>query len=264
MLPMGRMFDKANLIATALAGSWRQSPAPLPISVTELDIVTPLLLESGAGALGWKRVANSDRRTAAAALELEQAYRLHALQSAIHERNIQSALNLLRSASVEPILVKGWAVARLYPDPGLRPYGALALCVAEKQYHAARSALEKELNKSYQVDLHRSFKTLDHKSWDELYSRSRLVKLGEVAVRVLCPEDHLRVLCFHFLREGAWRPLWLCDIAVTLETRPPDFDWDLFSDHENRRRKWFACAIALVDLLLGASMDGVPETLRAK
>src|SRR5258706_7753042 len=234
MLPM---YDRARLIANVLAGSWRQSPAPLTISRAELDIVAQLLLESGAGALGWRRVGNSNLRVAPAALELEQAYRLHALQSAVHERNIQNALTLLRSAGVEPIMVKGWAVARLYPDTGLRPYGDLDLCVAEKQYHAAKSALEKELNKSYQVDLHRSFKTLDHKSWDELYSRSRLVPLGDVAVRVLCPEDHLRVLCFYFLRGGAWRPLWLCDIAVPLETRPPDFDWDLFSDHENRRRK---------------------------
>src|SRR6266404_3544912 len=264
MLPMGRMFDKANLIATALAGSWRQSPAPLPISVTELDIVTPLLLESGAGALGWKRVANSDRRTAAAALELEQAYRLHALQSAIHERNIQSALNLLRAAGVEPILVKGWAVARLYPDVGLRPYGDLDLCVESKQYHAARRALDQDRHKSYQVDLHRSFETLDHKSWEELYSRSRLVKLSDVEVRVLCPEDHLRVLCFHFLREGAWRPLWLCDIAVALETRPADFDWNLFTDKNDRRRDWFGCAIALASLLLSASLAGVPASIRVK
>jgi len=258
------MFDRAGLIANVLAGSWRQSPAPLTISLADLDIVTPLLLESGAGALGWKRVSNSNLRAAPAALELEQAYRLHALQSAIHERNIQDAVIMLRDRGLESILVKGWAVARLYPDTGLRPYGDLDLCVEPKQYHAARIALEQDPRKPYQVDLHRAFDTLDHKSWDELYSRSQLVKLGDVDVRVLCAEDHLRVLCFHFLREGAWRPLWLCDIGVALETRPPDFNWDLFTDKLDRRRKWFACAITLVNLVLGASMDGIPETLGAK
>ena len=176
---MSQILDKASLIAKVLAGSWRQSTSPLTISQAELDIVTPMLLESGAGALGWKRVSTSSLRTAPAALELEQAYRLHALQSAIHERDIENALTLLRSAGVEPILVKGWAVARLYPDAGLRPYGDLDLCVAPKQYHAARRALEKEVNKLFQVDLHRGFKTLDHKSWDELYTRSHLVQLGE-------------------------------------------------------------------------------------
>lgn len=257
-------MENGRLIARVLAGSWRQSTEPLVISPAELDLVTPLLLESGAGALGWKRVSNSTLRSAAAALELQQAYRLHALQSAVHERNIQNALTLLRSAGVEPILVKGWAVARLYPDTGLRPYGDFDLCVEPKKYQAAARALEQQPNEPHQVDLHRGFKTLDHRSWEELYSRSSLVALGAVEVRVLCPEDHLRVLCFHFLREGAWRPLWLCDIAVALETRSTDFDWDLFTDKNERRRKWFACAIALANLLLGASLDGIPEMLRAK
>jgi hypothetical protein len=255
-------MENGRLIARVLSGSWRRSPEPLAISPAELDLVTPLLLESGAGALGWKRVGNSSLRSAAAALELEQAYRLHAIQSAIHEANIQSALTLLRSAGVEPILVKGWAVARLYPDTGLRPYGDLDLCVEPKHYQAASRALERQPDKPYQVDLHRGFKTLDHRSWEELYSRTSLVKLGVVEVRVLFPEDHLRLLCFHFLREGAWRPLWLCDIAVALETRSGDFDWDLFTDRNERRRKWFACAISLANLLLGASVDGIPEMLR--
>ncbi len=260
---MTSSLNPGRLIAKVLAGSWRQFLTPTEISGAELDIVTPMLLASGAGALGWKRVSNSNLRTAPPALELEQAYRLHALQSSIHERDLENALTLLRSAGVEPILVKGWAVARLYPDAGLRPYGDLDLCVAAKQYHAAKAALEKYVNKSYQVDLHRGFKTLDHKSWDELWPRTHLVKLGDLEVRVLCPEDHLRVLCFHFLREGAWRPLWLCDIAVALETRRPDFDWDLFTGYQARRRKWFACAIALADQLLGANLDGVPATIRA-
>ena len=251
-----------SLIAKVLHGSWRQSPSTLTISQEELDIVTPLLLESGAGALGWKRVSNSELRTTPAALELEQAYRLHALQSAIHERDLEQALKLLRSAGFEPILVKGWAIARLYPEVGLRPYGDLDLCVAPEEHPAASLALRKVSDKTFNVDLHRGFKTLDDKSWDELFAHSRPLKLGNIEVRVPSPEDHLRVLCFHFLREGAWRPLWLCDIAVGLEMRPADFDWELFSGRNDRRQKWFACAITLAHQLLGAKMDGVPEAIR--
>jgi hypothetical protein len=255
-------MEKGRLIAKVLAGSWRSSPAPLKLSNAELDVVTPMLLTTGAGALGWQRIGNSNLRSSPRGLELEQAYRLHALQSAINERHVESALNLLRAAGIDPILVKGWAAARLYPDSGLRPYGDLDLCVAPGQHQAAKTALEKALNRPYQVDLHRGFKTLDPGRFDELYSRSQLVGLGDTEVRLLCPEDHLRVLCFHFLREGAWRPLWLCDIAVATETRPANFDWDLFSGKKDRRRKWFAAAMALADQLLGARMDGVPETIR--
>lgn len=255
-------MEKGLLIAKALAGSWRPFPAPVELSSSELDRVAPMLLESGAGALGWKRIEKSHLRTARAALELEQAYRLHALQSAINERNLESAFALLRSAGIDPILVKGWAAARLYHDTGLRPYGDLDLCVAPGQYRAAKTALEKVPNQPYQVDLHRGFQTVDHKPWDELRSRSQLVQLGDSEVRILCPEDHLRVLCFHFLREGGWRPLWLCDIAASIETRSDNFDWDLFSGKQDRRRKWFASAIALADRLLGASMEGVPAKLQ--
>jgi hypothetical protein len=198
-----------SLIARVLTHSWRASPSALEISTEELDLVAPMLLESGAGALGWKRVRNSSLRTTPAALELEQAYRLHSLQSAIHEREIENALALLRSAGVEPILVKGWAMARLYPEVGLRPYGDIDLCVAPRDHRAAKLALKKEANKTYTVDLHRGFKTLDDRSWDELFAHSRLLKLENFEVRVLSPEDHLRVLCFHFLREGAWRALAL-------------------------------------------------------
>jgi hypothetical protein len=259
---MKSSLQTGRLIAKVLAGAWRRAPSPLELSISELDVVAPMLLASGAGALGWKRVSNSNLRTAPLALELEQAYRLHALQSVMHEREIESAVTTLRSAGVEPILVKGWAVARLYPEAGLRPYGDLDLCVPFAQHKAAKTALERD-NRSHQVDLHPGFRTLDDKSWDELSSRSQLVKLDEFEVRVLCPEDHLRVLCFHFLREGGWRPLWLCDIAVALETRSLDFDWDLFGGVQGRRRKWFACAIALADRLLGANMDGIPERIRA-
>jgi hypothetical protein len=256
-------MEKAKLIAKALAGSWREFPAALELSTAELEVVTPMLLSTGAGALGWKRVSDSSLRTAPAAHELEQAYRLHALQSAINERRLKSALKLLRSAGVEPILVKGWAVARLYPDSGLRPYGDLDLCVAAAQYQIAKRAIANNPHGSFQVDLHRGFKTLDHKTWDELWSRSQLAQLGDTSVRVLSPEDHLRVLCFHFLREGAWRPLWLCDIAVAIETRPSDFDWDLFSGQHERQRRWFACALALAEQLLGADLKGIPERVRS-
>ena len=260
---MPRTLNKGSLIAQLLAGSWRQSPRPLEISAEQLEIATPSLLASGAAALAWKRVCQSALRASPAALELEQAYRLHSLQSAIHERDIQSILTLLDRAGIEPVLVKGWAIARLYGESGLRPYGDIDLCVNPKQLAAAQAALSNEAN-NIQVDLHRGFAKLDTRSWDELYARSQLLKIEDVEVRVLGPEDHLRALCFHFLREGAWRALWLCDIAVAVESRAANFDWDLFMGRDAKRREWFACSIALAHHLLEADLDGVPEAIARK
>jgi len=253
-----------------LAGAWRTAttatvPPPLEISAAELETITPLLLESGVAALSWRRLRDSSvQASSAAALQLEQAYRLHTLRAAMHERDIQRALKILRAAGTEPILVKGWAIARLYPEQGLRPYGDIDLCVKPDEYVAAHSALAREDLKDCEVDLHKGFHRLDERVWDELYSRSKLVKLDSVEVRVPCAEDHLRILCFHFLREGAWRPLWLCDIAVALEQRPADFDWELFLGKSPRRRDWYASAIVLANLLLGAFTEGVPASILKK
>src|SRR5260370_25063125 len=97
---MTNTLDKGNLIAKTLKHSWRRSPSPLELSIDELNIVAPTLLASGAGALGWNRGRNSPMRTSPAGLELEQAYRLHALQSPIHERDIPSAMEFFRSAGI--------------------------------------------------------------------------------------------------------------------------------------------------------------------
>ena len=51
----------------------------------------------------------------------------------------------------------------------------------------------------------------------------RSSKLDDLEVRVLSAEDNLRFLCLHLLRHGAVRALWLCDIAMALETRPARF-----------------------------------------
>ena len=251
-------FHLANLIAEVLSGSWRQTPAPLDLSPRELDFVMPSLLRSGAAALAWWRLRLSDSRPLEESSELQQAYRLHALQALRNERDLSQVLELFRAIDVEPILVKGWAVARLYPETGLRPYGDLDLCVHTDDYDRARTMLRSDEGRYYNVDLHRGFGRLGHESWEEMKSRSLRLSINRADVRVLCPEDHLRILCFHFLREGAWRPLWLCDIAVALESRAADFDWELCLGQDRKRWRWFACVIALSHLSLKTRIENVP------
>jgi hypothetical protein len=224
----------------------------------------PLLLASGAASLAWWRVRRSEFRTAPAALDLQDAYRLDALQAILHEREIVEALALLRSAGVEPILVKGWAAARLYPESGLRPYGDIDLCCRPDQIDDAAAALRRVKKPKYYLNLHRGFASLDELRWEELYARSQVVPLGEEKVRILAPEDHLRLLCVDLLRRGAWRPLWLCDIAVAMETRPADFDWDRCLTRNLRVADWVSCAIRLAHRVLNVPVDDTPVAARAK
>lgn len=249
-------------MARVLAGSWRQATPELEITDEELATVTPALLQTGAGALGWRRVHTS--RTSAASSELLQAYRIHAVQAVLHEVQIQETLKALRSKGVEPILVKGWSIARSYIDPALRPYGDIDLCVNPDQYLITKRLADHLASGGIHVDTHKGFTRFGNESWKELHSRSRCLEIQGIEVRTLGPEDHLRLLCFHFLREGAWRPLWLCDVAVAIETRPADFDWDLCFGTNETIRNYVVCTLMLAKCLLQANLDGVPDAVFAK
>ncbi len=257
---------RGKLVASVLAGAWRASPPPPPSSLSPAALieVTPLLLGTGAGGLGWWRVRSSELSTSAAAHELRQAYRLYTLQAGRQEPQIVQAITLLRSAGVEPLLVKGWAVARLYPERGLRPYGDIDLCVRPEQYAAAVAALAAPAAETVLVDLHKGLPELHRPSLDDVYERSQLVPLGDVDVRILGPEDSLRYMCIHMLRHGAYRALWLCDIAVALESLPKDFDWEYLLRGDRRRAGWVAATVCLAHQLLGARLDGVPVAERAR
>jgi hypothetical protein len=255
------MKTSGELVAATLAGSWREKASALNLSPSELTLVAPLLLQSGAGALAWRRLRNSPLSADAAAGELQQAYRLHAIQAALHETNLKEVVKLLRASEAEPILVKGWAIARLYPESGLRPYGDLDICVSPKDYSLAREAL-RAAGDRHPVDLHKGTELLVDREWDELFERSRLVQLEETTVRVLAPEDHLRLLCFHLLRHGIERPIGLCDIAVALEARSRDFDWQTCLGASRKRADWVVSVIGLAKQLLGAETGEVPFKIK--
>jgi hypothetical protein len=250
-----------SLVASVLAGAWRHFPPDVCSSTEELATVSSLLLGSSAGALTWWKLRHSELKKTEPGFELQEAYRFHAIRTLVRQHTIKQVLELLSSAGIEPILVKGWAIARLYPEPGLRPYGDIDLVVRPEQY---ATAVEVTKGGEINIDVHCGFRGLDNRNFDELRKHSRIVKLDDVNVRVLSPEDHLRVLCLHMLRHNVFRPLWLCDIAVAVETRAPDFNWDISLAGDRRRADWVACSLGLAHQLLGAEIDDTPVARRAK
>lgn len=245
--------SSGRLLAAFLSGAWRESLAEPSTSAEELSEIAPLLMGSGAGALAWWRIQRSSLSASPAGAELQDAYRLHTLHALIYKQKIKRALSTLRAASIEPILIKGWANARLYPEEALRPYGDVDLCVSPEDYEAAAELmLARPEGRECTVDLHKALGRLDGRSWEEFYARSQTVNLDDVSVRLLSPEDHLHILCVHMLEDGAWRPIQLCDIAVAVEGIDSGFDWDVCLGKDKRRAKWVACAIALAHSILGA------------
>jgi hypothetical protein len=260
-LQAGLKARRGQRVAQLLAGSWSSAPS-LPLdSAEELAEVAPLLLRSGGGGLAWRKVRHSELAGSAVAEEFQQAYRFQSIQAALQQHHLKQVIPILRRHGVEPVLVKGWAIARLYSEPGLRPYADLDLCVRPEHYAAAKAVLE---DPPCNVDLHLGFGKFYDRQTDDIFARSQLVKLDDLDVRVLSAEDHLRFLCVHLLRHGAVRPLWLCDIAVLIQTRTADFDWERCLSGSRRQADWVACSIGLAHQLLGVDVAGTPLTRRAQ
>ena len=274
-----------------------------------------MLCESGAGALAWWQIRNTPLANTAPGHELQEVYRRFRLAALIHEREIAYVLSLLRAEGIEPVLIKGWAIARLYPEAGLRPYGDIDLCIRPDQFAEACRALKclADINGHF-VDLHCGFARIgqtraqdsrglrrvksnrdDLRVWDELFNRSQLVPLDHNqskvqrpksnvlspnadfgpwtldfgrTVRVPSDEDHLRLLSLHLLRSGARRPSWLCDVALLLETRAKDFNWNVclgqgLDRNVNRNLNWIATTIGLAQQLLGADFGEIENAALA-
>lgn len=254
-----------SLIANVLSGSWRAAPPRLNCSVTELERCVPLLAGSGVAALAWWKIRNSDMRETAPGVALKQCYQTQSLQSALQEWEVEYVFSQLRAAGVEPILLKGLAVASLYPECTLRPPGDIDLCIRPEQYEAAMTAVWAPGRRGRAlVDLkHDNYALLGEGDWDGLYARSRLAVLNESNIRVLGHEDLLRFLCIHLLRHIAYRPLWLCDIAAAFEAAPHDLDWDMALGEDSIKRNWVACVLDIARILLGAERKDMPRDLNS-
>ena len=253
---------KGSLVAEVLSGSWRTSEFPqLQITEAELDTVTPLLYNSGAAALAWHRLSKTTLRNSASAELLHQAYRLQSLQSDIHEEKIEKVFRLLRENQLEAVLAKGWATAGLYGTRALRPFGDIDICVRPDQFKLAEEVLSAPEAADCWVDLHQSFSEIADRTFAQLFARSTLVGLGKEKIRILGLEDQLAHSSIHLLKHGAWRPLWLCDVGVAIESLPATFSWETCLGQNTTRAGWVMCAIGLAKQLLGADTKDLPENV---
>jgi hypothetical protein len=91
-----------------------------------------------------------------------------------------------------------------------------------------------------------------------------MISLDGTRVRVMGAEDHLWFLSVHLLRHGAYRPLWLCDVAAALESMPESFDWDYIFRLGRKQADRVACTMGLAHQLLGARIDDTPIAKRAR
>lgn len=181
------------------------------------------------------------------------------------DRCVLDAFSKFRCHNIEPILIKGWAIARYYPKVTFRPSSDVDLAFSRADIEAAYRIHENIGSRGLALDLHNELKHLDTLSWSELYGKSQLVDLDGTPIRVLCPEDHLRVLCVHWLIDGGGFRDRLWDIYYAVENRPSDFDWvRCLSLVSKQRRRWIVCVIGLTNKYLGLNIEDLPFAEEAK
>lgn len=178
------------------------------------------------------------------------------LRAKLYEEKIKAAFELFRENGIEPILIKGWAVAREYPEKYQRIYSDIDLCVAQEFYRKGLELIDRAESRQLNIDLHDGLRHLDTVRWDDLYENSRLELIDDVLVRVLRPEDHLRVLIVHWLTDGGANKERLRDLYYLIENNLETFDWERsLAVVSERRRQWICKTIGLVHKYYGLEIS---------
>jgi hypothetical protein len=253
----------ARLVRRALAGSWRHDPPPLTLTEPELALLFMILRRTGEINLVWPRLRDQIDPESPVARVVVLHRQQTAIRNALRWQDSRALIRRMRSVGVEPILVKGWAIGRCYPQ-GARPLGDLDLCVRPEDHAAAERLTSEYTDWRLTVDLKSGCPLLPHANYADLLERSVLVPAEDIEIRVLGPEHHLQLLCRHTLIHGCGRALWVCDIAAALEARPPEFDWGLCLSGPPAQRDAILTALAMAHVLLDASVEGVPEEVLEK
>jgi Uncharacterised nucleotidyltransferase len=175
------------------------------------------------------------------------------------EWKLQTVFGVFRREGVEPVLIKGWAIGRLYPKCAPRTSTDMDICVASEDYEKAALLYRSPELGSCNIDLHRELRTLDFRDWDDLVRSSETIDVKGTSVRVLCAEDHLRVLCTHWLMDGGAVKNRLWDIYYLIQSRSSNFDWDrCLNNAPDRYRSYIFAVLKLTERFIGLELADAP------
>lgn len=268
---------------------------------------TPVVIE---GAIDWDRVlkfANHHGNTAlladvavrmkddikpsdALSVTLRSAMRNNLLQQMHLRQILVSAVKLLREHGIEPVLLKGFGLASLYPNPALRQFGDIDIFVGLDNFHAACALLrtlpggyhweeEHDSGRHYNIDFgnypletHRvSADVADPKEnkvyagieRDGLFENTQRLDLDGFSLTLPSKEFMVFFTFYHawhhFLTTGVgWRQL--SDLALTLHAYHEQLDLNRLREWivaMHLMKQWQTFGYLLVDRL-GLSQEELP------
>jgi hypothetical protein len=119
----------SETLRTAAAGDVQAS---LLVAMAEGNRTDPLL---------WRALDVVGRTDVLGDLEANLRQRAELFRHLLHPQALAQAVSPLTAIGLEPVVMKGPAVARHYPEPGLRPMDDLDLLLPPSQHRAALDAL---------------------------------------------------------------------------------------------------------------------------
>jgi hypothetical protein len=176
---------------------------------------------------------------------------------------------------IDAIVFKGCALGLYYGRSWLRPFGDLDLIVHRDHIDAARATLRRIGAESsaqpdifivpnpgpgapLTIDLHDGLPGWYDLTTEDLFAQAEPREVAPGSV-FLTPSlaHHLRLVSLHMFKHGAWRPLWLCDVAALAEAAGPEFDTAACFGSGTFTRDWTQSALAAARDLLGADVSAV-------
>lgn len=235
--------------------------------------------------LNWEGVPEKRRA------QLSSAFQANLNHNFLVTSTLVKVCQYLRDRNIEAIPFKGSLLAtNVYKSLALRRIRDVDLLVKKEDFFSAKKKLiecgyypydslnklqeELRLQTNYEdalvnsetgikIDIHWGFNPPYFASnipINDIFQRTRRVKIGQMELPDLAPEDLLLVLCLNGAKDGWFELQRICDITEFIETYP-DFDWQGFW----RRTIQFNCArIVLLGLELSQLFFqiSIPELIR--
>ena len=181
------------------------------------------------------------------------------------KRLLVETVRTFNERGINAIVFKGYPAALNYDLPSIRSFADVDVSVSAANYDTARDLQETLHKRHVPVDLHNEFRQLDTLNWQTVFLRTTTIPVLGEEVRILCPEDHLRIMAVHWLTDGGEYRERLWDIYYAVANRPADFDWNKCLDVVSpTRRKWVITTIGLAHKYLGLEIGDLPFADEAK
>jgi hypothetical protein len=269
-----RRIDATGVVGALEAGADPALAVPSAVGHRLAGLLWRALGEAGA-----LEVLGDQRTPLAETVEVQRMREL-----LVVPRALELAVGPLVQAGIEPVVLKGPAVAVRYPGTGLRPFDDLDLLVPHRQHVTAVDSLVRagwvlarpsRRDRYDSVLVHPSLPDLPLElhyaleAWydrassldaEELWRRRRPVELHGVPCFALPTAEELVVLCAHAAKpyHGFSRLIWIADLAMVLgegAERGETVAWDRVQELARAARCRTAVAAALsLSVLAGADV----------